>query len=186
MPAWVTTPACRPSASTQASQATSWVNISDTAVRRSALVFTDGRDGPGRARRRGPAPVPPRPRRRASRPGGGRGRPRPAPRRPASRMHRAGVLGPVVLADARRVAVGGLADRDQAQALQGAVAADEIGDEGVRRMGQDVVGAVELLELAGAEDRDLVAHLHGLVDVVADEQDGLPQASAACAGTRPG
>ena len=56
--------------------------------------------------------------------------------------------------DARRICHHRVADLDQAQALQRAVGADEIGDEGVDRMREDVVGRVELLELAGAEDRD--------------------------------
>ena len=36
-------------------------------------------------------------------------------------------------------------------------------------MREDVVRAVELLELAGAEDRDLVGHLHRFIDVMTDE-----------------
>src|SRR3546814_7618027 len=47
--------------------------------------------------------------------------------------------------------------------------------EFVGGMGQDVIGGIELLEPAVPEQGNLVAHLHGLVDVVADEQNGFPQ-----------
>ena len=40
-------------------------------------------------------------------------------------------------------------------------------------MGEDIVRRVVLDQLAVAEDRDAARHLHGLVDVVADEDDGL-------------
>ena len=60
------------------------------------------------------------------------------------------------------------------EAAQRAVLADELGDELVRRMGEDRVGRVVLGEHASrGEDCDAVAHRDRLVDVVGDEDDRL-------------
>ena len=62
----------------------------------------------------------------------------------------------------------------QAEALERGPGADELGDEGVGRVGQDALGGVELGDdRLLAQDRDAVAHLDRLVDVVGDEDDGL-------------
>jgi hypothetical protein len=53
----------------------------------------------------------------------------------------------------------------------------EIGYEGIGRLGEDGVRRVVLDEAAVAEDRDVRGQLHGLVDVVADEDDGLLSAA---------
>ena len=66
-------------------------------------------------------------------------------------------------------------DLDEPQTLEGAVRADELGHEGVGRVGQDVVGRVVLDQAAVTEDRDPRGHLHSLVDVVAHEHDRLLQ-----------
>ena len=67
-------------------------------------------------------------------------------------------------------------DVRDAQPLQRAVASDEVGDEVVRGRGEQAVGRVVLREVtADLEDRDAVAHLHRLVDVVGDEHDRLAQ-----------
>ena len=63
-----------------------------------------------------------------------------------------------------------------AQALQRSIASDEVGDEVVRRRGEQAVRRVVLREAtADLEDRDAVAHLHRFVDVVGDEHDRLAQ-----------
>jgi len=57
-----------------------------------------------------------------------------------------------------------------------AVGPDEAGDEVVGGVGQQLRGLVVLLQhSAGREDRDLVAELDGLVDVMGDEHDRLVQ-----------
>ncbi len=72
-------------------------------------------------------------------------------------------------------AIGGdLGHGDQRQALQPALGTEEVLDEPARRLRQDALGGVELLQDAAlGKDRDPVAHRDGLIDVVGDEDDGL-------------
>src|SRR5215203_4619400 len=66
-------------------------------------------------------------------------------------------------------------DRAEAEALYRRSAADKVGDELVGGVGQDPLRRVVLGDLGLLlEDRYPVAHLYGLVDVVGDEDDGLP------------
>jgi hypothetical protein len=63
------------------------------------------------------------------------------------------------------------------EALQRAVRADEVADEVVGRLHEQLGGRRVLLEAAAAlQDRDAVAHLDRLVDVVGDEHDGAADA----------
>ena len=65
-------------------------------------------------------------------------------------------------------------ERPQRQAAERAILADELRDELVGRVREDRVGRVVLREHAAlAEDRDAVAHLDRLVDVVGDEDHRL-------------
>jgi hypothetical protein len=65
-------------------------------------------------------------------------------------------------------------DPAQAQPLERGAAADEVGHELVGRIDQDPLRGVVLGDVrALAQDRDPVAHLDRLVDVVGDEHDGL-------------
>ena len=64
-------------------------------------------------------------------------------------------------------------------------AADERLDERVGGLREDRLGRVVLHERAVAQDRDAVAHLERLVDVVRDEHDRLLQLVQDVAGTRP-
>ncbi len=66
-------------------------------------------------------------------------------------------------------------DPHQSEALQRPVGADEVLDEVVRR-GHQQLRRSRVLGKAAAllEDRDPVAHLDRLVDVVGDEEDRLP------------
>jgi hypothetical protein len=67
-------------------------------------------------------------------------------------------------------------DVRNAQTLERAVAPDEVGDEVVRGFGEQAIGRVVLREVtAYLQDRDVIAHLDGLVDVVRHEHDGLAQ-----------
>ena len=75
--------------------------------------------------------------------------------------------------DPRRIVHHRVRHLEQLQALERAVAADEIGDEAVLRVGEQAVRRVVLDQPAFAEDGDAVGHLHRLVDVVADEHDRL-------------
>ena len=75
--------------------------------------------------------------------------------------HRGGVTRSIVLQAGER------------EALEGPVGADEVGHEVVDRVGQEIGGRRELHQPPVAHDGDPVGHLHGLVDVVADEDDGL-------------
>ena len=60
--------------------------------------------------------------------------------------------------------------------LSARIATDEVGDERRGRLSEDVRRRVVLLEVrAHVEQRDPRAHLHGLVDVVRDEHDRLPE-----------
>lgn len=55
------------------------------------------------------------------------------------------------------------------------VPTDEVGDEVIRRMGEEVCGTRDLREPSpDAQHRDLVTELDRLVDVVGDEDDRLP------------
>src|SRR5699024_8531312 len=64
----------------------------------------------------------------------------------------------------------------EVEALERGAGSEEVVDEVVDRMRQDVGGRVELGDTGPfAEDRDAVAHLDGLVDVVGDEHDRLAQ-----------
>jgi hypothetical protein len=64
----------------------------------------------------------------------------------------------------------------QREALERPVGADEVLDELVGGVHQQLGGGGVLGEVAALlEDRDLVAHLDRLVDVVGDEDDGLAQ-----------
>ena len=64
----------------------------------------------------------------------------------------------------------------EAERAVAAVAADEVGDEVVDRVGQQVGGGGELGERAAdPQHGDLVAELDRLVDVVGDEEDGLAE-----------
>ena len=75
--------------------------------------------------------------------------------------------------------------RPQGETTQGAVLADELRDEVVGRVRQDRIGCVVLREHAAlAEDRDPVAHRDRLVDVVGDEDHGLPDLSMQTAELR--
>jgi hypothetical protein len=68
-----------------------------------------------------------------------------------------------------------LGKRVQRQGLQRPVGADELRDEAVRGPFQDRLGRVVLHEPAArAENRDAVAHLDRLVDVVRNKHDRLP------------
>ena len=65
-------------------------------------------------------------------------------------------------------------DPAEVEPLEGGAGADEVGDEVVGRGGQDPLGGVVLRDARPLlQDRDPVAHLDGLVDVVRDEDDGL-------------
>ena len=67
-----------------------------------------------------------------------------------------------------------VADPQQREPLERAVGADEVLDERVRRVQQQLGGRRVLGELAAhLQDRDPVAHLDRLVDVVGDEDDRL-------------
>ena len=69
-----------------------------------------------------------------------------------------------------------VADALEREALERAVGAHEVLDELLGRVHQQLGGRGELGELAALlEDRDLVAHLDRLVDVVGDEDDRLAQ-----------
>ena len=67
-----------------------------------------------------------------------------------------------------RPSAGGDLDRDQAHGR----AADEAGDEGVDRVGEDAGGGVVLLQEAAVHHRHLVGHGDGLELVVGDVDDG--------------
>ena len=69
-----------------------------------------------------------------------------------------------------------VADACQGEALQPAVGTDELRDEIGRRIGQDLRRRPELREdAADLHDRDEIAHLDRLVDVVSHEDDRLGQ-----------
>jgi hypothetical protein len=51
--------------------------------------------------------------------------------------------------------------------------AHELGDEGVFGGGVDFVGLTDLLDHAGAEDGDAVAHNHGLFEGMRDVAEGF-------------
>ena len=64
----------------------------------------------------------------------------------------------------------------QGQLLERGACADEAAHEVVGGFGEDAFGGVVLHDLrAGLQDRDPVAELHGFVEVVRDEDDGLAQ-----------
>ena len=72
----------------------------------------------------------------------------------------------------RRIEVD-LVESAHAESLESTVGSDELSHELVGRLRQQVVGGRHLDELAVAHDRDPVAHLDRLVDVVGDEDDRL-------------
>ena len=87
------------------------------------------------------------------------------------RLHLGGRLAYVGQGRLPEVDVG---DPHQRQPLQGPVGADEVLDELIGRVHQDLGRGRVLGDLAAlAHDRDPVAHLDRLVDVVGDEEDGL-------------
>ncbi len=69
-----------------------------------------------------------------------------------------------------------LTDTGELEALQGRTGAHEVGHEVVGGVGQDLLGCRELGDPGALlEDRDAIAHLDRLVDVVGDEGDRLLQ-----------
>ena len=81
-----------------------------------------------------------------------------------------GTVGTLSALGRRRVELE-LAQPANAEALEPTVLADEAGHEVVGGRGEQLVGGGELDQMAVAHDRDPVAHLDRLVDVVGDEDD---------------
>ena len=85
----------------------------------------------------------------------------------------------------RRLPEVDVGDPHQRQPLQRPVGADEVLDELVGGVHQQLGRGRVLGDLAAlAHDRDPVAHLDRLVDVVGDEEDGLARSPPAGGGTR--